>query len=142
MGMYTGFRGEIRLRIDTPQEVIEILDYMLGRGTQVRAWPHPINNAMAECWRAHWMFNGGSVYLDDDFPPDSSRDGLTLRLSFNIKNYECEIKKFLLWIAPYVLEAEDCAYRYEEAEAETSLIHSAACWYTENSTGYLDLLAP
>lgn len=124
MGMYTELVVGIRLKFDTPKEVLDILDYMTREVTE-----SPIiipDHAFFKTGRWNYMFVGSSYYL----PVTNShskfwrkdkinkRACLSVRCSF--KNYDNEVNLFFDWIRPYVPERGEKTFMgyslYEEDE--------------------------
>ena len=101
MGMYTELIFRAVLKKDTPNEVIEALNYMLGEiETKPANFPLPDG-------RCEWLFQCGSYYFAINnsvnkmwFDDIDKRWHLSTRS--NIKNYKSEIETFLEWIKPYI----------------------------------------
>lgn len=135
MGMYTELSLDSDLKCDTPEEVIQILKYMLRR-EDIDMPPLPDHPLFATT-RWSYMLRCGSAYFAAQ--PDSKLlevDGdLTINIICNLKNYEDEIEKFLDWIHPW-LDCYDDDFlgytRYEEDPEPTLLYyHTTAKFNTE-----------
>jgi len=101
MGMYTELIFGAELKKETPNEVIEVLQYMLGQLED-----KPINFPLPD-GRCEWLFQGGSYYFAINNPVnkmwiDNTDKQWRISTRSNIKNYENEIQLFLDWIKPYV----------------------------------------
>lgn len=101
MGMYTELIFGAELKIDTPNEVIEALKYMIGE-TEEKPENFPLPDG-----RCEWLFQSGSYYFAVNNPVSKmwfDDIGKRWRVSTrsNLKNYEDEIETFLEWIRPYI----------------------------------------
>jgi hypothetical protein len=122
MGMYTELYLRSGLKMDTPQEVIDLLRMMVAGD--------PPDTTPFGGGRCAWMLRCASHY---HFPyAQSSMDYADyvnrwyLFVRCDLKNYEGEIEAFLKWIAPH-LDACKGDYightRYEEDPLPTHLIY-------------------
>ncbi len=127
MGMHTEFHFNSALKEDTPEEVINILGYMLG----VASLPTDISH--------HPLFDTdrwGIILEMDSFSFDfkaCSRlwfsrvsDQYFLNVRCSPKNYDQEIQHFINWITPYLykLDGEFLGLmRYEDDDKPTLLYH-------------------
>ncbi len=124
MGMYTEFHFNVKLKKDVPQEVIDILNYMLNEGTK-EPLPEPDHPLFETCrWRI--MLNMDSYYFAADTNSTLRYDDIGrcyyLNIRCNLKNYGNEIEKFINWIMPYIRAFKGDFlgfYRYEETEQPT-----------------------
>ena len=122
MGMYTEFHFNSRLRVDVPQDVIAILEYMLGGGEK----PAPPNHPLFATDRWDFMLRSDSYYFDADTHSTLRFDDISrayfLCIRCNLKNYTGEIQAFLSWITPY-LDGSDGNFlgfsRFEEVDTPT-----------------------
>ena len=118
MGMYTELNIGVDLAPSTPDNVIKILDYMLGdEEVDVDIPDHPL--FQTEGWR--YMLVSDSYYFDGRTDSSMVRGAVTgvyaLNVRCNLKNYDGEISKFLDFIFPYVITYGFIGYtRYEEFE--------------------------
>lgn len=122
MGMYTELHYNVRLREDTPSNVIGTLQAMVG-GTDQKSAPfdHPLFKSDGSRWG--WMLKGDSYYFDADTRSTLRFDDIVgqyyLCVRCNIKNYSREIQNFCDWLDPYV-DANTGDFlgfsRYEESE--------------------------
>ena len=123
MGMYTELIFGANLKQDTPNEVIEALQYMIGKTKE-----KPTNFPLPE-GRCEWLFQGSSYYFGISDPvnkmwKDDIGKNWVLSTRSNIKNYNGEIETFLKWIKPYIdggsgINEMYAIVMYEEAEAPT-----------------------
>jgi hypothetical protein len=127
MGMYTEIHFNSELREDTPEEVIEILKYMVGDSEE-----EPTRLPDHELFKTpRWgiMLRCDSYYFDADTHSTLRYDDISksyyLCIRSNLKNYDDEIGKFVDWIMPY-LNKHDGEFlgfsRYEEND-EPELIY-------------------
>lgn len=130
MGMYTEFHFNAKLNKDVPQEVINVLRFMLGElETQPELPAHPL--FQTERWS--FMLKCDSNFFDADTLSTlrfdeffSGRYYLCIRCNF--KNYHDEINKFISWIMPYLdkLPGSFLGFsRYEETEQPTLIFMKA-----------------
>lgn len=123
--MYTGFRGKFTLKEETPDEVMAMLEWLvmlpLAKKDGIEHPPITYNAPLFSAMRWESILTGfANVYLEDEFPPNTSRlDGHVLTVSSSLKNYCESIQKFLDWVRPWVLKLEDGCYRYEEFDEQT-----------------------
>ena len=101
MGMYTELIFGADLKKDTPENVIEVLKYMVG-DTEEKPKDFPLPEG-----RCEWLFRGSSYYFGVNAPvsklwKDDIGENWVLSTRSNIKNYEREIEAFLEWIYPYI----------------------------------------
>lgn len=129
MGMYTELHFNSELKKDTPEDVINILKFMVDGGDEPDTLEHDLFNA--ERWR--FMLQCDSYYFDADTHTTLRYDDIAksyfLCIRTNLKNYDSEIEKFIDWIMPYLDKFDGDFlgfYRYEEHE-QPILIH-----YKEN----------
>lgn len=121
MGMYTELIFGAGLKKDTPENVIEVLKYMVG-DTEEKPKDFPLPEG-----RCERLFRGSSYYFGVNEPlwkmwKDDIGENWVLSTRSNIKNYGGEIEAFLEWIKPYIDGGS--GYRdmyaivtYEEAES-------------------------
>lgn len=110
MGTYTEFSLSVKLRKDTPYEVVEFLAEMImikyirdGYYDTVnnipyydsKPWdrPVPFRHVLFTSSRWEAIFTGSM---------EQNCAGWTLTLRNEFKNYDCEIQRFLDWIKPYI----------------------------------------
>lgn len=125
MGHYTNFRFKAKLRIDTPKEVLTLLDNTINKGITDKVIftsediPRPaIEHPFFDCRRWYMLFlstnfdkslQGGRFYLKNN------RCVLDIHTEF--KNYDDEIDQFMDWIKPYVSGRKKKQYvGYEKPE--------------------------
>ena len=118
MGMYTELNIGVDLAPSTPDNVIKILDYMLGdEEVNVETPDHPL--FQTEGWR--YMLMSDSYHFDGITDSSITYDVITKRYNLNVrcnlKKYDGEISKFWDCIFPYVITYGFIGYtRYEEFE--------------------------
>ena len=121
MGMYTEIHFNSELKSDTPEDVINILKYMVGDLEN-----EPESKQDHELFgdtRWKFMLRCDSYYFDADthstlrFDDISNRYYLCVRS--NLKNYGNEIENFVEWVKAYLdkTKGEFLGFsRYEETE--------------------------
>lgn len=129
MGMYTEFHFNVRLKDDTPKDVLEVLTLMLGGDVEPPMLPdHPLFKTP----RWHYMLVSDSEYFDSQSRSELSQDfsitcrpRIYLSVRTNLKNYNEEIQKFIDWIRPHLASTDPRDllgyYRYEESREPTLL---------------------
>lgn len=131
MGMYTALVLDARLKDDTPQGVIDVLQRMIS-GTEVSSDPRSLpDHGLFGDTRWSWMLRGSSAYFPLEREPSlrapfyyshgHSDTPVLLSVGFSIKNYDNEIELFIDWLTPYVYEAIGWTM-YEENEAPTPIV--------------------
>lgn len=129
MGMYTELHYNVELSKDVPEDVINILKFMVGDSEdEPSTLPnHPLFGDTR--WR--FMLRCDSYYFNADTHSTLRLDGIShsyyLCIRCNLKNYNDEIELFIDWIDPYL---DECIakgeflgfYRYEE-DNEPTLIY-------------------
>lgn len=118
MGTYTEFHFNAELKSNVPQQVIDVLKYMLDNSLPKPELPdHPL----FETARWNFMLLSDSYYFDADTHSTLRYDEISsayyVCIRCNLKNYADEIEKFCDWIDPY-LETEGFLglQRYEECD--------------------------
>lgn len=126
MGMYTELNIGVNLIPETPKNIIEILEYMLGENENdnIETTNHPL--FLTDRWR--YMLRCDSYYFDSRTDSSMSKDDITKRYELNVrcnlKNYDNEIDLFLNFIQPYLDTFGFLGYtRYEEYD-EPTLIYN------------------
>ena len=123
MGMYTEFHYNAELKRDIPDDVRQVLEFMVGDREQEPATPE--HSLFTEETRWRFMLCGDSYYFDADTYStlrDDKQGGTYLCIRCNLKNYDGEIEKFCEWLRPYI---DKCGgeflgfSRYEESEQPT-----------------------
>jgi hypothetical protein len=128
MGMYTELHFNSELKKDTPEEVINVLKYMVG---DIEEEPEISSHPLFGDTRWRFMLRGDSYYFDADTHStlrfDDISDDYYLCIRCNFKNYDDEIEKFIDWIMPYLEKYEEGDflgfYRYEETEEPTLIYY-------------------
>lgn len=129
MGMYTELNMAVALKGDTPQNIIDILAYMVGDSEEKPETPdHPLFGDT----RWDIMLGCDSYYFDGDtnsvLRKDEGINHYYLTIRSNFKNYGDEIRLFLHFIHPYITDVNNCFigyFRYEE-DAKPTLIYSVS----------------
>lgn len=122
MGMYTELDIGVKLKKDTPSDVINELKLMVD---EENADLQQFRKERPDRW--YWMLkSGGSYYFHRKpslhFEYDDMDQTYYLSVCTNIKNYEREWEKFLEWLTPYIATTGFIGtYRYEEDESPTLL---------------------
>lgn len=104
MGMYTELILGCKLKKDTPEDVIQILKFLVGDGEKPKALPcHEFFTS------ARWdiALTMSSYYFAiceslQKFWKDKISETWIISTRSNIKNYDNEIEKFLDWLKPYI----------------------------------------
>ena len=158
MGMYTALSLGIEFKDNTPQDVIDILKFMIDGPTeeqmpsgmyhvsaaQAFAPPHDGHRFFA-CERWTMLFRCDSYYFDwqthfelfkDDLYPDRAKYYLT-GVS-NLKNYNDEIMKFLDWIFPYIETDGFIGWTMYEEDEHPTLLYKA--WSAHMKCTFLDVV--
>lgn len=92
-----------RLRKDTPNEVVNVLRYLCG---QIE-YPHNLDGESSMIANDEVLFRGSSYYFGVVFcTPYMEYDNIAgswiVSTRANLKNYNDEISRFLVWIKPYI----------------------------------------
>lgn len=128
MGMYTEFVYAIDLRENTPQEVIDLLNYMTNTGDNCDEIEIPKHELFGDTRWRHMLKCDSAYFLGKSsvhFSKYSYMNEYNLTVRTNFKNYDDEITLFLDWIKPYVSACCDeflGYYRYEE-DIDPTLIY-------------------
>lgn len=129
MGMYTELNLGLSLIEDIPDEIVDILKYMLNDQTElVTELPnHPLFDFDTCRWR--YMLQFDSYYFDARTDSSMVFDDIDkkyhLNVRSNLKNYDSEIEKFLDFLEPYIDTFGFIGYmRYEEDEDPTLIYHT------------------
>lgn len=122
MGMYTELNIGVNLQPDTPDNIINILNCMLGDIDDVEVTDHPLFSTRR--WKV--MLCCDSYYFDGHTDSSMVRDNISgeyeLNVRCNLKNYNNEIDEFLDFIRPYLRTEGFMGYmRYEECDDPTLL---------------------
>lgn len=127
--MYTEFHFNAELKADVPQNVLDILRFMLKK-TDIcpELPPHPLFET--ERWKR--MLMSDSYCFSADTHSTLRFDNITnsyyLCVRCNLKNYDNEIGKFTDWIMPYLGEPDGNFLgfsRYEENEQPNLIFYKA-----------------
>ncbi len=120
MGMYTELHYNTELKRDVPENVLDLLRFMLGK---IEQSPETPEHALFDTDRWTHMLRHDSYYFDADTHStlryDQIAEGYFLCIRCNLKNYDQEIEKFIEWIRPYIagLDGDFLGFmRYEETE--------------------------
>lgn len=122
MGMYTEFHFNVQLKKDVSEQVVNVLNKMLGEDVDVSLPEHelfitPRWEIMLRCDSYYFDAQTHSALIKDKFS-----EGLYLCIRCNLKNYDSEIEKFVDWIKPHIdgYEGKFLGFsRYEETEEPT-----------------------
>jgi len=124
MGMYTELVMACELPKDTPENIINIIKYMLG---EIDEKPDTIEEDDSLFNTTRWccMLRSSSYYFiksrsASSLQYDEISKHYILSIWCNLKNYDEEIDKFLNWIIHYTSSYGFVGYtRYEEFENPT-----------------------
>jgi hypothetical protein len=128
MGMYTELVLGVKLRNCTPDNVIDILKYMLDperTELNVELPDHPLFKTQR--WK--YMLVSDSAYFGGHTESSIEEDdGIftshTLNVRCNLKNYDSEIELFLHFIEPWIRDDGFIGYtRYEEDVCPELIFH-------------------
>lgn len=123
MGMYTEFHFNVELKKDVPQEVVEVLKFMLGDIVVEPKLPtHPLFET--DRWRVMLGMDSYCFHADthSTLRLEDIGNCYYLCIRCNLKNYNDEIEKFISWITPYLEQfpGDFLGFsRYEETEQPT-----------------------
>ncbi len=129
MGMYTGYKGDFKIRADAPAEVLATLRFMTSDSDDEPAAP---NHAFFATYRPWWIMGGCSSYFE--YGPSNRESGhhvdtLTADDGTGVIHYaffsstkgSCEdLALFFQWLLPYLVVEGDAPVMlgqalYEEA---------------------------
>ena len=123
MGMYTELHFNVELKEDTPEEIMEVLRYMVCDGVPPSTIPQ---HELFETSRWAFMLRCGSFYFAAETHSTLRYDDISksyyLCVRCNLKNYDEEIQKFIDFIDPFVVGTNGDFlgfYRYEESNEPT-----------------------
>ena len=127
MGMYTELHFNVELKRNVPQDIIQLLEYMVNGGDE---WKHSLpDHELFKSDRWNYMLRCDSYYFSADTHStirlDSIAKSYFLCIRCNLKNYEDEIESFIDWVMPYIdaYPGDFLGFsRYEETEIPC-LIH-------------------
>ena len=123
MGMYTELNIGVNLRSDTPENIMDILNYMLS-GVSDNIEPETTDHPLFSTKRWRLMLVCDSYYFDGQTDSSMERDDIDheyhLNVRCNFKNYDNELHLFLDFIQPYLETNGFIGYqRYEESDDPT-----------------------
>lgn len=118
MGMYTELNIGVEFVEDIPENVVNILKFMVGDITDE---PETTDHPLFETERWRMMLCSDSAYFaghtDSSLQYDDISRTYNLNVRCNLKNYDDEINQFLSFIRPYLETTGFLGYtRYEEDE--------------------------
>ena len=123
--MYTELVLGINLKEDVPNEVVDILTYMLESDQESLEPTLPDHNLFrSDRWK--FMLRCDSYYFAGFTHSEMYYDDIgkqwEINIRCNLKNYDNEIEKFINWISPYVESRGYAGYmRYEECSKPTEI---------------------
>jgi hypothetical protein len=131
MGYYTYFEFNFRLKKDTPDEVLDILDLMINKEESKisfedveNKYPNePLFNTKQKRWRYMFEYSEDENYsfiTAIEQQPSKIR-WIILHVFGSIKDYEYETNKFISWIKPYIGEDENKIIGYKQGQDQESL---------------------
>lgn len=133
MGQYTELWFRAELRSDTPDEVVNVLKYLVGAEGVVDLPDHPFFSKprwdrLGSHGSVYFPNVGDSEYIEGD--PNRSWEPLRVALHGNLKDYGGEIDMFFDWIDPYVDAAEGAFVGYALGEeSDGNEITRPLCYY-------------
>ncbi|RPJ98091.1 hypothetical protein EH11_04171 [Bacillus subtilis] len=121
MGMYTELVCAFALIEETPNCIIETLEFMSGQRDEHPS-ELPEHQLFLEGSRWAWMLQSDSYYFDGKTHSEIVRDTLEGRyyatIRCNLKNYNNEIENFIEWISPFIYKRDENSFigykRYED----------------------------
>jgi len=104
MGMYTELALSVEFVKDIPDEVVEVLEYLVNGADEPTRLPE---HELFKLDRWQQLGRGSSYYFENpdpvgDFHLDDITHHYHMTIWCNLKNYRGEIWAFCDWIAPYV----------------------------------------
>lgn len=99
MWMYTELIFWATLKKDTPPEVIEVLQNMIGEKETITKFPFAWERA-SYMLRCSSYYFGTNQHASLEFNDIGNQYKISTRS--NLKNYDSEIENFLDWIKPYI----------------------------------------
>lgn len=129
MGMYTELVLAVELKKDTPESVINILNYMVEYDDET---PETENHKLfSDTTRWEFMLRSDSYYFDGITNTILKYDDISksyyLTVRCNLKNYSDEIELFVEWVSKYVQKDKDVpqfvGYKRYETDNEPELIY-------------------
>lgn len=121
MGMYTELNLGLCFKENTPDEVINTIQCLLGD----KEWGDKLpNHKLFQCDRFRMVLTCDSYYFDgitdSKMEFDNADNCYHLNVRSNLKNYGNEIENFVDYISPYIETDGFIGYmRYEESEHPT-----------------------
>ena len=127
MGMYTELNLGLALIKDVPDEIIDILRYMLN--DQIELVMAPQNHPLFETCGWKYVLRCDSYSFDAHTDSSMTFDDIDKKQHLNgrsnLKNYDNEIEEFLNFLEPYIDTFGFIGYmRYEEDEDPTLIYHT------------------
>ena len=127
MGMYTELNLGLALIKDVPDEIVDILKYMLNDRIEL-AMELP-SHPLFETRRWKYMLRCDSYYFDARTDSSMGFDDIDkkyhLNVRSNLENYDNVFEEFLNFLEPYIDTFGFIGYmRYEEDEDPTLIYHT------------------
>lgn len=135
MGRYTELKFDVKLKQDTPENVVNILKRVINERdlghdkalfSKEDVFKPELNHPFFKCERWYMLFlstNFGHEMQGGRFYEENGRWIINLHTEF--KNYDSEIDNFFDWIKPFIVGRKKKQYvgyyRGEYAEAQTNL---------------------
>ena len=127
MGLYTDFEIEITLKKNTPEHVINIIDYLFNWRRNDRKEKSELIKPNHEFFKTPRWHHIGSMSGWSDAESNFNPKTLHIKSISSLKNYDDEIDLFLDWIKPH-LQCQDGdmigTQWCECEESETVLIYT------------------
>lgn len=126
MGMYTELNIGVAFKEDTPENIIDILKYMLNYENDE---PETTDHPLFKTPRWSFMLRCDSYYFDGHTDSSMIYNDISnqwyLNVRSNLKNYDGEIELFLHFIQPYLETTDFLGYmRYEEYDDPTLIYNT------------------
>lgn len=114
MGMYTQVKLNIKLKEDTPYNIMNALDWMIEYRDELAIKPERDEHPLFCCERVHVMLRMNGSFDDWEAPV---REGYNFSCLSDVKAYDGEWYKLMDYLSPWV-DAEEGeilgTYHYEE----------------------------
>jgi len=130
VGMYTELVLAVELKAKTPEEVIEVLKFMINPSMAISEEEVEVLKSYDALFRTErWqvMLRMGSYYFSGQpssvLQWDDISNAYHLSVRFNIKNYTGEIEAFLAYLAPHIYTSGFIGYSRYEEDKDPTLIY-------------------
>jgi len=129
MGMHTELNIGVNLKADTPENIINILKFMIGDLGKLKSHEIPAHKLfLSRKWAI--MFGPDSCYsdgyMDCSMIGDDDIDEYRFNIRCNLVNCDDEIELFLDFIRPYLATTGFLGYKRREKDKNPILIYSTS----------------